>query len=84
MQRADSLEKTDTGQDWRQKEKGEAEDETVNSITASTDMNLSKFQKRVEDRGAWHATYHGVAKSQTQLSDWTTSYLNMYYKKKNK
>ena len=37
------------------------------------DMNLSKLQEIVEDRGAWHATAHGVAKSQTQLSDCTTT-----------
>ena len=34
-------------------------------ITDSIDMNLSKFQKILEDRGAWHAAVHGVAKSQT-------------------
>ena len=34
-------------------------------ITDSTDMNLSKFQEILEDRGAWHAAVHGVAKSQT-------------------
>ena len=37
----------------------------LDSITDSTDMNLSKFQKRMEDRGAWHATFHGVAESDT-------------------
>ena len=41
-------------------------------ITDSTDMNLSNLQEIVEDRGAWHATVHGVAKSRTQLSNWTT------------
>ena len=35
----------------------------LDSITNSTDMNLSKLQKVVEDRGAWHATVHGVAES---------------------
>ena len=39
------------------------------SITDSMDMNLSKLQGIVEDRGAWRAAVHGVAKSQTQLSD---------------
>ena len=34
-------------------------------ITDSMDMNLSKFQEIVEDGGAWHATVHSVAKSQT-------------------
>ena len=35
----------------------------------SISMNLSKLQQRVEDRGAWHAAVHGVAKRWTQLSD---------------
>ena len=46
-----------------------AEDEMVRSITNSTDMNLSKLQETVEDRGAWRAAVHGVAKSWTQLSN---------------
>ena len=41
----------------------------LDHITNSMDMNLSKLREIVEDRGAWHATVHGVAKSQTQFSD---------------
>ena len=41
----------------------------LDSITDSTDMNLSKLWEIVEDRGAWWALVQGVAKSQTQLSD---------------
>ena len=41
----------------------------LDSITDSMDMNLSKLQEIVEDRGAWRATVHGVLKSQTPLSD---------------
>ena len=37
------------------------------------DMNLNNLQKRVKDGGAWHAAVHGVSKSQTQLSNWTTT-----------
>ena len=37
------------------------------------DMNLSKLQETVEDREAWHATVHGVAKNQTGLSKSTDS-----------
>ena len=41
----------------------------LDSIIDSMDMNLSKFWKTVEDRGAWHAAVHEVTKSWTQLSD---------------
>ena len=41
----------------------------LDSITNSMDMNLNKLWEIVEVRGAWWATIHGVAKSQTQLSD---------------
>ena len=41
----------------------------LDSITDSTDTNLSKLQEIVKDGGLWHAAVHGVAKSQTQLSD---------------
>ena len=41
----------------------------LNVITDSMDMNLSKLQEIVEDRGAWCAAAHGVTKSPTELSD---------------
>ena len=45
-----------------------AEDE-IDSIINSINMSLSKLWEIVEDRGAWRAAVHGVAKSQTQFRD---------------
>ena len=60
----------DARKDWRQNEKKGAEGE-IDSLTDSMDMNLGKLQEIERNKEAGHAAVHGVAKSWTQLNDWT-------------